>query len=268
MDTELDERPHVSAAQTALASAGAPRASLPVIDAVLERLGGLAQTHADPLDAAARLFAERIRQGGLIHVFGAGHSHMLAEELFFRAGGLLCFNALLDEALMLHESAVAAGELERIADYAAIILAKYPIAPADALLVISYSGINPVPVEVARLAKARSLPVVALTSIEASRGSPARHPSGQRLYEVADIVLDNPGPVGDASLHLPGVETPICALSTIVGAAIVQALVYATASALHASGHALPILRSGNVPGGDSLNTQLLAEYRYRLRHL
>lgn len=262
-DAELDNGPQVSAANVPLSVA-----EVPVFDVVIERLGRLAQTHAASIDAAAQMFARRIHQGGLVHVFGAGHSHMLAEELFFRAGGLLCFNALLDPALMLHDSAVAAGELERITAYAAIVLAKYPIAAADALLVISYSGINPVPVEIARLAKARGLPVVALTSVEASRGSPARHPSGLRLYDIAEIVLDNPGPVGDASLQLPGVDTPICALSTILGAAIVQALVYATASALQALGHPLPILRSGNVPGGDSLNTQLLAEYRYRLRHL
>lgn len=268
MDAELDDRPPVPVAHAALPVSDTPLAGLPVIDLAIERLGRLAQTHAALLDGAAQLFAERIRRGGLIHVFGAGHSHMLAEELFFRAGGLLSFNALLDPALMLHDSAVAAGELERIAGYAAILLAKYPMAATDALLVISYSGINPVPVEVARLAKARGLPVVALTSVEASRGSPARHPSGQRLCDVADIVIDNPGPVGDASLHLPGVETPICALSTIVGSAIVQSLVYATVSTLQACGYPLPLLRSANVPGGNSLNTQLLAEYRYRLRHL
>ncbi|MCC6169750.1 MAG: SIS domain-containing protein [Caldilineaceae bacterium] len=265
---ELEAQMHPSAAGPAPSVTGQPGEALPVVAAVIERLTQLAETHAAPIAAAAQLFARCIRQGGLIHVFGAGHSHLLAEELFFRAGGLLSFNALLDPGLMLHESAVAAGELERIAEYAAIVLGKYPMSAADALLVISYSGINPVPVEVARLAKARSLPVVALTSVEASRGSPARHPSGQRLYEVADLVLDNPGPVGDASLRLPGLETPLCALSTILGAAIAQSLVYATAAALHSQGHPLPLLRSGNAPGGDSLNTQLVTAYRRRLRHL
>lgn len=263
MNAELDGCSHPSTAHASPAVAG-----LPVIEAVIERLARLPQTHAAAIEAAAQVFAGRIRHGGLVYVFGAGHSHMLVEELFFRAGGLLSFSAILDPALMLHDSAVAAGELERITGYAAILLDKYPIAARDALLVISYSGINPVPVEVARLAKARSLPVVALTSVEASRGSPARHPSGQRLCDVADIVLDNPGPVGDASLHLPGLDMPLCSLSTVLGAAIVQSLVYATASALHACGHPLPLLRSGNVPDGDSLNTQLLAEYRHRLRHL
>ncbi len=242
--------------------------TLPVVEAVMQRLAGLAQTHVDAIGAAARLFAGCVRQGGLIHVFGAGHSHLLAEELFFRAGGLLCFNALLDDGLMLHGSAVASGEFERIPDYAAVVLNKYPIAPNDGLLVISYSGINPVPVEMALLGKKRGLPVVALTSVEASRSSPARHPSGRRLYDVADIVLDNPGPVGDASLRLPGLDTPLCALSTIMGAVILQSLVYELAAALHALGHPLPLLRSSNVPEGDTLNTHLLAEYRHRLRHL
>jgi uncharacterized phosphosugar-binding protein len=242
--------------------------TLPVVDAVMKRLSRLEQTHAATVRAAAQLFSKRVSNGGLIHVFGAGHSHMLAEELFFRAGGLLCFNALLDPALMLHVSAVAAGHLERITEYAAIVLDQYAISPADALLVISYSGINPVPVELALLAQARGMPVVALTSVEASRNSPARHPSGRRLYEIADIVLDNPGPSGDASLTLSALDAPLCALSTIMGATILQSIVYETAQSLHAMGECLPVLRSANVTDDDSLNAALLGAYRHRLRHL
>jgi uncharacterized phosphosugar-binding protein len=243
-------------------------ALLPVVEVIMERLASLSQTHATAIRAAARLFVDRIRQGGMIHVFGAGHSHMLAEELFFRAGGLLNFNALLDPALMLHDSAVAAGELERITEYAAIVLGKYPISPHDALLVISYSGINPVPVEMARLGKAHSMSVVALTSIEASSNSPARHPSGRRLCDIADIVLDNPGPVGDASVQLPGLDIQICALSTIMGATILQSLVYEMTRLLLAEDMPLSILRSANVADGDSVNATILDEYRHRLRHL
>jgi uncharacterized phosphosugar-binding protein len=239
--------------------------TLPVVNVVIERLASLTQTHGATIRAAAELLAERVGRGGLIHVFGAGHSHMLAEELFFRAGGLLSFNALLDSPLMLHNGAVAAGELERITEYAPILLDKYPISADDALLVISYSGINPVPVEVARLGKARALPVVVLTSVEASRNSPARHPSGLRLYDCADIVLDNPGPVGDASINMPALDIQVCALSTIMGATILQSLVYEMTCILYAQG---PLLRSTNVMDGDALNNDLLAEYRYRLRHL
>jgi uncharacterized phosphosugar-binding protein len=243
-------------------------AQLPVVDAVVERLTQLAETHGGSIQAAAEVFADHILRGNLIHVFGAGHSHMLAEEVFFRAGGLLSFNALLDPALMLHISAVASGSVERILDYAQILLDKYPISDSDAMLVISYSGINPVPVEVARIAKSRGMKVVALTSVEASQGSPARHPSGQRLYDVADIVLDNPGPIGDASLQIPGLESAVCGLSTILGATILQSVVYQTVQRLHAAGHAPPVLQSLNTNGDESVNEAMLKEYRFRLKHL
>jgi uncharacterized phosphosugar-binding protein len=242
-------------------------AQLPVVDLVAERLSQLSESHAATIQAAADTFAEHIRRGNLIHVFGAGHSHMLAEEVFFRAGGLLSFNPLLDPALMLN-SAIAAGELERVVDYAPILLGKYPIANTDAILVISYSGINPVPVEVARICKSRGMKVVALTSMSASQGSPARHPSGQRLYDVADIVLDNPGPVGDASLQVPGLDTSVCGLSTIIGATILQSVVYETVRQLHAAGYAPPVLHSLNTHADASVNQEVLKNYRFRLQHL
>lgn len=241
---------------------------LPVVDVVIERLSHLPNTHATSIQAASELFANHIQRGNLVHVFGAGHSHMLAEEVFYRAGGLLSFNALLDPALMLHVSAVASGDVERIVDYAHILLEKYPIDDNDAILVISYSGINPVPIEVARLCKRRGLKVVALTSVQASQSSPARHPSGQRLYDVADIVLDNSGPAGDASLHIPGLDVAVCGLSTIVGATILQSVVYATIERLHQAGYQVPVLRSANTGNAESGNLELLKTYRHRLRHL
>ena len=244
------------------------RISLPVVDMVTQRLARLSETHSSAIHAAAELFAGHIARGNLIHVFGAGHSHMLAEEVFFRAGGLLSFNALLDPALMLHVSAMASGSVERITEYAQILLDKYPIANEDAILVISYSGINPVPVEVARICRGRGMKVVGLTSVEASQGSPARHPSGQRLYDVADIVLDNPGPIGDASLHIPGLDVAVCGLSTILGATILQSVVYETVARLHQAGQQPPVLRSLNAHDDESVNELLLNDYRFRLQHL
>jgi uncharacterized phosphosugar-binding protein len=244
------------------------RTLLPVVDRIMEWLVQLPQTHYGAIQAVAELFAGHISRGNLVHVFGAGHSHILAEEVFFRAGGLLSFNALLDPALMLHVSAIASGDVERIVDYAHILLDKYPINSSDAILVISYSGINPVPVEVARICKSQGLNVVALTSVQASQGSPARHPSGQRLCDVADIVLDNPGPVGDASLHLPGLDVAVCSLSTILGATILQSVVYETIQRLHQAGQQPPVLRSANTSDDESVNEALLKGYRYRLRHL
>ncbi|KQU95096.1 hypothetical protein [Devosia sp. Root105] len=110
--------------------------------------------------------------------------------------------------------------------------------------------------------------VVALTSVSASQGSPARHPSGQRLYDVADIVLDNSGPAGDASLQVPGLDTAVCGLSTIIGATILQSVVYETVRRLHVAGHAPPVLRSLNTHAAASVNQEVLKNYRFRLQHL
>lgn len=252
---------------TQVVAASAKHAQLPVVELVVERLSQISGSQAAAIQAAAETFAEHIQRGNLIHVFGAGHSHMLAEEVFFRAGGLLSFSPLLDPALML-QSAIAAGELERVVDYAPILLGKYAIADTDAILVISYSGINPVPVEVARICKSRGMKVLALTSVSASQGSPARHPSGQRLFDVADIVLDNSGPVGDASLEVPGLNTAVCGLSTIVGATILQSVVYETVRLLHAAGYAPPVLRSLNTHADASVNEDVTKDYRFRLQHL
>lgn len=241
---------------------------LPVVDTVIERLREIITTQNAEIQAASELFAKHIQRGNLIHVFGAGHSHMLSEELFFRAGGLLSFNALLDSDLMLHVSAIASGDYERNVDYAQVLLDKYLIDSSDAVLVISYSGINPVPIEVARLCKSRGLSVVALTSIQASQASPARHPSQQRLCDIADIVLDNVGPPGDASLYIPGLDTPVCGLSTIIGATILQSVVYATIQQLHHAGYPAPILRSANASNDETVNAELLQIYRHRLHHL
>lgn len=241
---------------------------LPVVDAVIARLQCLPATHQAAIGAAADLFATCARREGVVHVFGAGHSHLLVEELFFRAGGLLIFNALLDPALMLHESALAASAVERLPGYARIVLDKYRLDPVDALLVISYSGVNPVPVEVAVEGKRRGLPVVALTGVAASRAAPARHASGRRLCDVADLVLDNPGVPGDAALAVPSLEERVCALSTILGATILQSVVYETARCLQAEGVRPPVVISANVRGGDEANAALIARYRARLRHL
>jgi uncharacterized phosphosugar-binding protein len=204
---------------------------------------------------AGKVIADAIIQGGTLHVFGTGHSHMLAEDLYVRAGGLACVNAILEPSLMLHEDPVRATELERQEGLAAEILVKHEMQAGDVLIVVSNSGRNPVPIEIALLAKEMGLVVIALTSLAHSQAVASRHSSGRRLFEVADVVLDNGGEVGDAVLEacpepgrrVEGHPTRVCPTSTVIGAAILNAVVATAIEELLSTGFVPSILISSNV---------------------
>jgi uncharacterized phosphosugar-binding protein len=205
------------------------------------------RSQMDCIGQAGKVIADAIAQGGTLHVFGTGHSHMLAEELYVRAGGLTCVNAILEPCLMLHEDPVRAAELERQEGLAAEILAKQEMRAGDVLIVASNSGRNPVPIEMALLARERGLVVIALTSLAHSQAVASRHSSGRRLFEVADVVLDNGGEVGDAVLEVEGHPTRACPTSTVIGAAILNAVVAAAIEELLSTGFVPSILVSVNV---------------------
>ena len=201
----------------------------------------------DCIVQAGKVIADAIAQGGTLHIFGTGHSHTLAEELYVRAGGLVHVNAILEPSLMLHEDPARATELERQEGLAAEILVKHEMRAGDVLIVASNSGRNPVPIEMALLAKERGLVVIALTSLVHSQAVASRHPSGRRLFEVADIVLDNGGDVGDAMLEVEGLPTKACPTSTVIGAAILNAVVAVIIEELLSMGVVPPVLVSSNV---------------------
>lgn len=200
----------------------------------------------DHIVQVGKAIANAIAQGGKLHLFGTGHSHMLAEELYVRAGGLACVNAILEPSLMLHKDPVRATELERQEGVAAEILAQHEMRAGDVLVVASNSGRNPVPIEMALLAKERGVVVIALTSLAHSQAVASRHSSGRRLFEVADVVLDNGGETGDAVLEVEGLLEKACPTSTVTGAAILNAVVAATIEELLGLGVAPRVLVSSN----------------------
>lgn len=230
------------------------------LDAAIALLNEILDTQQEAIQEAGRLCADAIAGGGLIHVFGTGHSHMLAEELYDRAGGLLSVNPILVGDLMLHEGGLRSGPLERLPGLAEVILDHEPVQPGDVLIVASNSGRNAVPVEMAELARQRGLKVVAITSLQHSRSVESRAPSGKRLIEVVDVVLDNRGPAGDAVLPMPGAPEGMrmAATSTVTGAAIIQAIAAETAAHLAAAGVEVPVLMSANLEGADEHNDRLL----------
>ena len=224
---------------------------------------------ADPalvttLEAAVEAVLSSVRAGGLTYVFGTGHSHLLALELHYRAGGPAFVVPVLDEALMLHEGALASTARERETGIAAQVLGRYPISARDVLIVISNSGVNAVPVEAAEAGRSAGARVVALTSLDYSAAA-AR--GRVRLADLADVVIDNGLPPGDAMAVLPGTALRAGPGSTAIGAAMLQALFAEVAARLAAEGPP-PIYLSANMPGAEDHNRSLVEHYRPHNPHL
>lgn len=237
---------------------------------VRELLERAERTQGPALDAAAEAAAAAVAAGRLLHVFGTGHSAFVAAEAFHRAGGLVPVNAILEPFLSPLAPPRQSAALERVTGLAAALLDGHRVEPGDLLLVVSNSGINPVPVDMALEARARGLAVVAVTSVAHSRAEAPRHPSGLRLFEVADHVLDNGGAPGDAALPVPG-GAPGARMgptSGVIGAYLVNAWIVRTIERLAARGVRPPVYVSANVAGGDERNREAEAPYRGRIRLL
>jgi uncharacterized phosphosugar-binding protein len=233
-----------------------------------ETLKQVLATQIGPLERAADLIAGSIARGGVLHLFGCGHSQMLCEEVFYRAGGLAAVNPILDAGLALSAGAVKSSMLERLEGYGKAALSQQDLRPGEVIIVISTSGRNPVPVEVALEARRRGLTVVALTSVAYSQASASRHSSGQRLMDVADIVIDTCGVPGDAVLEHPGVPVRFSPISTVIGAAILNALMAEVVERLVAMGVEPPVFLSGNLDGSDAHNLALVERYKHRVGRL
>jgi uncharacterized phosphosugar-binding protein len=232
---------------------------------VRELITLIEKEEGERLRQAACRVAESLRRGGIVQLFGCGHSHLLTEEVFYRAGGLVPVKPILIEPLMLHEGAVRSSRLERKNGYAATFLPDQEFHREDVVFVLSTSGRNPVPVDVALYAKEQGAYVIGVTSLQYAQSQPSRHTSGKRLHEVVDLVIDNHAPVGDALLKHPKVAVPFAPSSTVTGAAILNAVFAEAVVLLAESGVEPPVFLSGNIEGADGHNDRLIARYRKRI---
>ena len=213
------------------------------------------------IDKAARLVAESCLQGGRFYVFGSGHSHLIAEELYLRAGGLALVHAILPPELMLHEMANKSTYLERIEGYSQALVELYRLEAKDTILVISQSGRNAVPVEMCLEAKKKGAKVIAMTSMKHSSGCTSRHSSGKKMYEIADVTIDNCADQGDAAFPIEGLDSCIGPTSSVTGIAIAQALVCQVVDNLVKAGMDVPVFKSSNMDGGDAHNNKMFETY-------
>ncbi|MFI6763609.1 sugar isomerase domain-containing protein [Micromonospora sp. NPDC050417] len=238
-------------------------------DAVRPVLDRLLDTSGDGVGRAADLITASLRAGGVLQAFGAGHSGAFAAELVARAGGLVPTNQLSLRDLVLYGDAspevLGDPKLERDPTIAHQIYALAAPQPRDVFVVASQSGINGSIVELARLVKERGHDLIAVTSVEHTARVAPRHPSGQRLADIADVVLDNGAPYGDALLPLDG-GGAVCAVSSVTTTLLAQLLTAEVVRRFHVVGEVPPIYRSTNVPGGDEHNTALESRYAGRIR--
>ena len=239
------------------------------LDAIIDLLQEVRASQTDAIDRAADLVAEAIQADHLIYVFGPTHAGILAQELFYRAGGLVPINPLLPPGLTTDVRPMTlTSRLERLPGYGAQVLAESPVEAGDVLIVHSVSGRNAAAVEMAQGARSRGAVVIAVTSLTYSRAVQPRQAGMPRLFEVADLVLDNRAPVGDALVELPGLIQRVGPSSTVIGVAMLNAVVARAAALLVERTGDAPVFLSANLDGGDEHNQRWLDHYKGRLTYL
>ncbi|MER5973412.1 SIS domain-containing protein [Streptomyces sp. NPDC002055] len=237
------------------------------LDAAADLLRRVRDEETGAIAAAGSAIAGTVAAGGRLFAFGAGHSSLPAQDVVYRAGGLALMNLLSVPGVVGVDvvPATLGSALERVDGLAAAVLDTSPARAGDLLVIISLSGRNPLPVEMAINARALGLTVIGVTSVAYADGTRSRHSSGAHLRDHCDLVLDSKIAVGDAELTAEGIEAPFAPASTVVTSAMLQAVMAAAAGELAARGITPPLLRSGNVDGGHEWNGQVLAEYADRI---
>lgn len=217
-------------------------------------------TQAEKLEQAAELYANAIANDGLVHLYGNGHSGIGVYETFPRIGSMVGFHPLIEQSLVNYSAVVGLNglrqnqHLERLEGFAEQILVNFDFGPHDVIVCFSSTGINGVVVDMALGAKKRGLKVIAVTSVEHQMATESRHSSGKRLCEIADVVIDNCTPPGDAMIHIDGLDAPVSPGSSLAAVTIVQTLNAMTAEKLLERGYKPIVLPSMHFKGDTSVN--------------
>jgi len=234
---------------------------------LLGQMGRIREEQWSNLAKAAAWLGDALVAKKFLYAFGTGHSHLLAEEIFYRAGGLATACPILDERMMLHKDAIEATYAEREQGYAAKLLDLYPVERGDVLIVASNSGRNAVPIEMALEGRARGMRVIAIVNVAHSKVWGSRHPSGKTLAEVAELCIDNGGIPGDACTPIEGFSQLVGSPSTATGAMIINLIIVQGIENALQHGGAPEVFISSN-SNGDDHNDRLLQKYKSRVRHL
>lgn len=240
------------------------------LDFIHHYLTDILTTEEENIQKASKILSEQIKQDKLIHVIGpGGHSNLGTQEIFFRAGGLMHINPILDEGTLLSNGALRSMAMERLPGYGKIVFQHQNIQAGDVLILINAYGINAAVIDVALMCKENNVTCIAVTSRQHAQSTaedhPARHPTKKNLCDIADIVLDCKIQTGDAVITLEGMEQKIAAMSSFANNFVLNCLVIKTVEDLLAQGIAPPVWRSGNASGGDEWNAQFLDRFKHRI---
>ena len=221
------------------------------------------------IEKVGKLFAETIKNGGTLYAFGASHAGILAEELFYRTGGLALINPLFSPTLMLNTRPVTVtSQMERLDGFGQVILNGSAAKAGDTILIHSVSGRNTVSIDMALAAKEKGMNVIVITNMVYTKQVTSRHPSGKNLYECTDLVIDNHGEFEDSSMLLAGMNQKIAPTSSVVGCMIVNMIVISTVDHLLKLGIDPPVFRSANVDGGDEANKTIFEKYKENIHYM
>lgn len=243
------------------------KASERYIDEIRRLTDAVASAQADAIEQAASLVASALCGEGYVFTFGTGHSHLLAEEIFYRAGGLARVCPILEDSLMLHRAAARSSQMERASGLAKLLLDDVDaVQYGGVLFLFSNSGCNTVAVDMALEAKKRGLSTVCITNLIHAGHSTSRHPEGKKLCEVCDLVIDNMGCHGDAAIAVGDCTTG--ATSTVIGAMILQAIVCRAIELTQERGGMPEVFHSANTAGGDEANEAYIRKYKPYVKSL
>ncbi len=240
------------------------------LNGVIHLLERIRDEESESLQKAAEIMAEAVVGGQRIFAFGCTHSSLPIQDLVYRAGGLMLINPIFAPGIASMETrpATMSSAIERLSGYALVILDGTPAQPGDVLILVSVSGRNAVPVELAQYPRERGLKVIGVTSLAYSGAVTSRHPTGKKMHEFAHVVLDNKVDKGDAMLQAEGVPQKFCPASGVTSIALLQALVAGTIEELLRRGFTPPIFLAGNVDGGMEYNARLVAQYKDRIFYM
>ncbi len=242
-------------------------------DVIGEHLEGIRVSQQDSVRAAALLVADKVVADELIYVYGpGGHSNLAAQEVFFRAGGLVNVSAILDSGTMLADGALRSMNVERTPGYGRVVIDDNGLDHGDLMILVNAYGINATLIEAALVCRERGVTLIGVSSREHAdqipAGHPARHRSGQNLHDVVDVHVDTQVPVGDAVLAIGGVSDEVAAISTFANAYAMHSIMACAVAEVGARGVEPTIWRSGNAPDGDARNSRFIDRFRSRVRWL
>ncbi|MFT8362310.1 MAG: SIS domain-containing protein [Sporolactobacillus sp.] len=234
------------------------------INKVKKILDTVATSEEKNIDKAIKLIVNANMKKHSIYIFGASHAGILAEEMYYRAGGMMTINAIFAREVMLDRKPITfTSQMERLEGYGVAIARTVAFQPDDVLILHSVSGRNPIIIDMALTAKENGVNIIGLTNVKYSESVTSRHSSCKRLFELADIVIDNHGDIGDAACQLKGAPQKVGPTSTVIGASILNAIIVEASQQLIEHGDRdAPVFYSANLDGGDEKNKHLINEYR------